>query len=79
MPDSELEALMIIFVPAAVAGGTPKISRKGRRTVPNANPTNPPNSPTKKEINSKLNSFQVGKSTKINKFSISKKIPDMPF
>ena len=76
MPDSELEALMIIFVPAAVVGGTPKASRKGRRIVPNANPTNPPNSPTKKEINSKLNSFQIGKSTKVNRLSTSKKTPD---
>jgi hypothetical protein len=76
MPDSELEALMIIFVPAAVAGGTPKARRKGSRIVPNANPTKPPNSPTKKEINSKLNSFQIGKSTKINRLSISKKTPN---
>ena len=28
MPDSELEALMIIFVPAAVAGGIPKGVKK---------------------------------------------------
>ena len=79
MPDSELEALMIIFVPAAVAGGIPKRSKKGRRIVPNANPSNPPNNQTKKEINSKLNNFQAGKSTKINKFSISKKTPDMSY
>jgi len=41
---------VIILVPAAILGSIPKSSITGRRIVPSAKPTNPPSTPTQKEI-----------------------------
>ena len=49
-PVAALKVLIIIFVPADTGTGNPNRKKNGNLIVPNARPTNPPRSPTIKEI-----------------------------
>ena len=58
-PKIELMLLTKMLVPPAVGAAMPISNMAGRRMVPKARPTNPPNSPTANETTVSTTAFQI--------------------